>query len=306
MGNVRATVDQSGAVIGYDDFYPYGQVMPGRSSNTANANDIYKFTGHERDAELGLDYMLARNYDPEIGRFLSVDPELHSRRWLSPYNYSSLNPTSRIDRTGALDEWYLDMLTREARWISDKGGSQTDYYSVGRFLSPNVFAVRDQFEAIRDPHFQINSFRFDTGYKDGGYSYTRSIFHSPTDNFTSWFLERGGPDHNIDDGSGRRIPSGLYKIITAAYGNYPMQLVADFLGRTEIKIHAGNNMSETEGCPMPQSNINGKGGSKTKTKQIFNAWKDAGRSGSMRVFNVSNLGGSHSEEDKTENEESEE
>ena len=113
LGNVRATVDQSGAVIGYDDYYPYGQVMPGRSSNTANANDIYKFTGHERDAELGLDYMLARNYDPEIGRFLSVDPAF--KDWSneklvaykmyenSPYMYVRGNPMLRIDPTGYVD-----------------------------------------------------------------------------------------------------------------------------------------------------------------------------------------------------------
>ena len=100
LGNVRATVDQSGAVIGYDDFYPYGQVMPGRSSNTANANDIYKFTGHERDAELGLDYMLARNYDPEIGRFLSVDPLYDKYPGLSPYMYVEGNPLRLIDPDG--------------------------------------------------------------------------------------------------------------------------------------------------------------------------------------------------------------
>ena len=102
LGNVRATVDQSGAVIGYDDFYPYGQVMPGRSSNTANANDIYKFTGHERDAELGLDYMLARNYDPEIGRFLSVDPLYVLYPNLSPYMYVGGNPLAYIDPDGQI------------------------------------------------------------------------------------------------------------------------------------------------------------------------------------------------------------
>ena len=100
LGNVRATVNQNGDVIGYDDYYPYGQVMPGRSSNTANANDIYKFTGHERDAELGLDYMLARNYDPEIGRFLSVDPLYDKLPSYSPYVYTKNNPINSTDPDG--------------------------------------------------------------------------------------------------------------------------------------------------------------------------------------------------------------
>jgi hypothetical protein len=39
--------------------YPFGLTMPGRSSNTANPNDNYKFTGHERDDEAGINLMYA-------------------------------------------------------------------------------------------------------------------------------------------------------------------------------------------------------------------------------------------------------
>lgn len=105
LGSVRTTIDQNGFVIGYDDYYPFGLAMNGRSSNLGTPNDLNKFTGHERDQEGGinLDYMLARNYDPEIGRFLSVDP-LHSKRsWLSPYNYVQNNPMIRFDPTGQID-----------------------------------------------------------------------------------------------------------------------------------------------------------------------------------------------------------
>jgi RHS repeat-associated protein len=71
--------------------------------NAANPNDLYKFTGHERDAEVGLDYMLARNYDPEIGRFLSVDPRSSERAWVSPYNYTQNDPINRFDPSGEID-----------------------------------------------------------------------------------------------------------------------------------------------------------------------------------------------------------
>jgi len=62
LGSVRTSVDENGHVIGYDDYYPFGLVMPGRSSNTGNPNDNYKYTGHELDDEAGLDiyYMIAR------------------------------------------------------------------------------------------------------------------------------------------------------------------------------------------------------------------------------------------------------
>jgi RHS repeat-associated protein len=105
LGSVRATVDRDGVVIGHDDYYPFGLTMPGRSSNSANPNDNYKFTGHERDDEAGLtlDYMMARNYDPIIGRFLQIDPMYNLRYGLSPYNYVQNNPLTRIDPTGMID-----------------------------------------------------------------------------------------------------------------------------------------------------------------------------------------------------------
>ena len=53
LGSVRATVNEAGDVISHDDYYPFGLTMPGRSANTANPNDNYKFTGHERDDEAG-------------------------------------------------------------------------------------------------------------------------------------------------------------------------------------------------------------------------------------------------------------
>lgn len=76
--------------------------MPGRSSNSANPNDQYKFTGHERDDEAGLnlDYMGARNYDPTIGRFLQIDPLFNKFPALSPYNYVANNPIMATDPDG--------------------------------------------------------------------------------------------------------------------------------------------------------------------------------------------------------------
>ena len=54
LGSVRTTVDRNGNVVGRDDYYPFGLAMPGRSLNSANPNDHYKFTGYELDDEAGL------------------------------------------------------------------------------------------------------------------------------------------------------------------------------------------------------------------------------------------------------------
>jgi RHS repeat-associated protein len=86
--------------LGYDDYYPFGKIMPGRSSSTSTPEDDYKFTGHQRDAEIGLDYMLARNYDPLIGRFMQVDPLAGDYPTISPYGYVLNNPLGLVDPTG--------------------------------------------------------------------------------------------------------------------------------------------------------------------------------------------------------------
>jgi RHS repeat-associated protein len=105
LGSIRTTIDQTGTEIGYDDFDPFGNILPGRSYNAGTPNDLNKFTGHERDQEggLDLDYMLARNYDSEWGRFYSVDPMF---QYSSPYIYVGNNPLLFTDPTGMLGDYY--------------------------------------------------------------------------------------------------------------------------------------------------------------------------------------------------------
>ena len=104
LGSVRTTVNRDGNVLGYDDYYPFGLAMPDRSNNNSNPNADYKFTGHERDdeADIMLDYMMARNYDPIIGRFMQIDPMASKYPSLSPYTYVANNPMNAFDPDGRL------------------------------------------------------------------------------------------------------------------------------------------------------------------------------------------------------------
>ena len=104
LGSVRTTVDRNGNIVGRDDYYPFGLAMPGRSSNSSNPNDNYKFTGHERDDEAGLNLinMNARMLDPVIGRTLQIDPLATKYPGLSPFVYVANNPVNAFDPDGRL------------------------------------------------------------------------------------------------------------------------------------------------------------------------------------------------------------
>ena len=132
----------------------------------------YQSTGHverseiphqgigKRDRESGLDYRLARFYDSDVGRFLSVDPLAGERHWLNPYNYVQNNPISRTDPTGALDDNYsvdnegnvkleektdddYDMLYTKSDW--DAGNKVNGLKVNDRSILPNLEKSRADF-----------------------------------------------------------------------------------------------------------------------------------------------------------------
>ena len=93
------TVDVSGNPVGWEDYYPYGMQMTGRSY-TSSADQRYKFSGKERDASTGLDYFGARYYESISGRWLSVDPMEDKYPGWSSYNYVMDNPVAFYDEHG--------------------------------------------------------------------------------------------------------------------------------------------------------------------------------------------------------------
>jgi RHS repeat-associated protein len=100
LGSIKMTVDTTGNnIVGYDDYYPYGLVMTGRSS-TSSEDGRYKFTGKELDATEGLYYFGSRYYDPWRGGWDQVDPWIDKYPGYSPYNYTLNNPLRLIDLKG--------------------------------------------------------------------------------------------------------------------------------------------------------------------------------------------------------------
>lgn len=101
LGSIRVTVNSSGTVVGYDDYYPFGKIMDGGRSYVSSADFRFRFTGKERDiAETGYDYFGARYYDARIGRWMSADQLAEKYPQWSPFVYAMNDPIKFVDPDG--------------------------------------------------------------------------------------------------------------------------------------------------------------------------------------------------------------
>jgi RHS repeat-associated protein len=116
LGNVAALSDAdgnlvSGSVAHYDPFGSFAPTAP--TTNPAITN--HGFTGHRHNNtgsnDLGLIYMNARYYLPEVGRFISPDslvPDPQNPQSFNRYVYAANNPVKYSDPTGHWFESFLD------------------------------------------------------------------------------------------------------------------------------------------------------------------------------------------------------
>ena len=65
----------------------------------SQAGERQRFTGKPEDAGTGLHYFNARYYDPEVGRFTSVDPARDGLNW---YVHAHSNPLKYVDPDGGV------------------------------------------------------------------------------------------------------------------------------------------------------------------------------------------------------------
>ncbi|HEU4405627.1 MAG TPA: SpvB/TcaC N-terminal domain-containing protein [Polyangiaceae bacterium] len=75
LGSSTMEVDEAGAVIGYEEYHPYGSTALRAAHSAAEVSaKRYRYTGKERDEETGLYYHGARYYAAWLGRWSSADP----------------------------------------------------------------------------------------------------------------------------------------------------------------------------------------------------------------------------------------
>jgi RHS repeat-associated protein len=112
---VNSTVlisDQGGAVLAAPRYEPFGRLL---NPTTGLSPYLPGFGGQQFDVETGLAYFNARYYDPEIGRFITVDSKLGSiltgTNSLNRFAFALNNPINLADPSGhGLFDWLFSAI----------------------------------------------------------------------------------------------------------------------------------------------------------------------------------------------------
>jgi RHS repeat-associated protein len=104
LGSTSYVLDQgTSEVVEAISYLPYGGIdSDWRSPRWQSPREDARFTGQWDNAEVGLVYMHARYYSPQLGRFISPDPKtIHGAKGhLNPYAYAHGSPFRFNDPTG--------------------------------------------------------------------------------------------------------------------------------------------------------------------------------------------------------------
>ena len=186
QGNNRVVVDQTGQKEEVNHYYPFGGTFASADGNV----QAYKYNGKELDTKKGVNWYDygARQYDPALGRFTTVDRFAEKYYPISPYQYGGNHPINNIDVNGDSivvlnhgegmhmamliqnndNKWQYFSVNGDNVYISGKffGGRKSDDIAVGEFNSPQDFFESSYNSAGNgnEDANSINGYGFSEGY----------------------------------------------------------------------------------------------------------------------------------------------
>ncbi len=119
QGNIAAILDSNGNIVVEYKYDSWGNhaVLDANGADIASATHIgnlnpFRYRGYYYDTETGLYFLKTRYYDPEIGRFITIDDisyiDPETINGLNLYAYCGNNPVMRVDENGtSFWDWLL-------------------------------------------------------------------------------------------------------------------------------------------------------------------------------------------------------
>ncbi|MFZ0856657.1 MAG: RHS repeat-associated core domain-containing protein [Candidatus Acidiferrales bacterium] len=101
--SIRMITDANGNVVGQQGHYPFGEQW-----YSSNGSTEWTFTSYQNNPETGLEYALARYYDPRTATFCSADPvegDPDDPESWNRYAYARDNPINLTDPSGQFWLW---------------------------------------------------------------------------------------------------------------------------------------------------------------------------------------------------------
>ncbi|MFY0801949.1 RHS repeat-associated core domain-containing protein [Peribacillus frigoritolerans] len=100
-GDITSVTDAAGTVVACFEYDAWGNQL--KESGNFTSQVPFRYAGYRYDSETKLYYLQQRYYNSEIGRFLTLDPQLGEKEnpiTQNSYSYADNNPVMLVDPDG--------------------------------------------------------------------------------------------------------------------------------------------------------------------------------------------------------------
>ena len=220
--------------------------MPGLSYDNGSGN-LFLYNGKELQTDVNLYDYGARFYDPTVGRFTTVDPQVEKYDTWSPYLYGANNPIRFVDRHG---EGPIEGITGALASIQSFG------YGVANAFSSNNTTFQTPSGSVSLVSRVSGDAAFTNGQKAGD---ALSLVTGAAEVAGGLVTAAGGTAGGV-----ATSPTGAGAVAGAGVAAAGVAVAAH--GRNTFLNAARNLMGDNKGRVNASSNNQGSGGGKGKNE----------------------------------------
>ncbi|MBO9593710.1 MAG: hypothetical protein J7599_12450 [Niabella sp.] len=159
LGNVRSMINENKTLLEETHYYPFGLTMKGISTSAfANVHNKEKtFQNQQLDEDLDLNWVQFkyRNHDPQIGRFIEIDPLSDKYTHNSTYAFSENKVVRHVELEG-LESAPFEYMNGRRLTKTEIGVANKIARDIGNGLGNVFVGLMSPFNAIAENHIAGN------------------------------------------------------------------------------------------------------------------------------------------------------